>query len=117
MIFSPLIVFFKSVFSIITQCGSCDVEESRSVIINLVVVVPMSILLMIFLISLVAPIVAILTPYFTIRFIIDNTKSFKKIMNYWSSKNRFKGDVRVKAELFKRRSSSQSYGRRPTLHF
>jgi hypothetical protein len=51
-------------------------------------------------------IAVILTPLITIRFIYDNSKQFKKIMNYWSSKNRFKGDARVKAELFMRRSSS-----------
>jgi hypothetical protein len=49
-------------------------------------------------------------------FIVGSVIKFAKIMRYWSSGSRFKGEGKVKAELFMRRSSSQSYGRRPTYH-
>ena len=49
---------------------------------------------------------AIASPVTTIIFIYVNGKQFTKIMRYWSSGNRFKGDGKVKAELFIRRSSS-----------
>ena len=95
----------------------CFIREFDSVIPNLLLYVPISILLITIKLAVGVPLVAVFTPYITVRFIIDNTRQFKKIMNYWSSKNRFKGDARVKAELFMRRSSSSSPGRRPTLHF
>ena len=49
-------------------------------------------------------------------FVVGTVIKFAKIMRYWSSGNRFNGEGKVKAELFMRRSSSQSYGRRPTYH-
>lgn len=49
-------------------------------------------------------------------FVVGSVIKFAKIMRYWSNGNRFSGEGKVKAELFMRRSSSQSYGRRPTFH-
>jgi len=118
MIFSPLIVFYQSLVSAMTNClDLCRIEESDSVLVNLLLYIPLTILMFFLKLAIVLPLITIFTPYYILRFIYDNTKQFKKIMNYWSSKNRFKGDARVKAELFLRRSSSQSRGRRPTLRF
>jgi len=118
IIISPLIMTLKKAVEFCKATGFLPCCFSTdNLLINLLVMLPINLSIAILHFALALGAAAIASPLYSIIFIYKNGRQFVKIMRYWSSGNRFKGDGKVKAELFIRRASSRGYARSPTIHF
>jgi hypothetical protein len=102
MIFSPLIVSFLLLFG----CFAKSFENFKNrpkydLAITNLIIIPLAIVWTLLKFPCYLLLGVLATPVFTFFFIIENTKIFKKIMNYWSIKNRFKGNTKSKKEELK----------------
>lgn len=99
--FFPLIIFLSMTIKIFRTfyIDFCCIK-SDFILINLLLL-PVNISIILLNIAFGLVLGAVLTPYWTIECLVENYWQFTKIMSYWSRKNRFKGDGKVKEELFK----------------
>jgi hypothetical protein len=122
LIFGPFIIILIVTLEIcrvtIDKCESCFLRPSYECnnCINCILALLVNFLIVLAHFALGLFLAGIFTALTYPIFIVGTVIKFAKIMRYWSSGNRFNGEGKVKAELLMRRSSSQSYGRRPTYH-